>query len=682
MIVLVGFFSCNYSFAAEYTLEKLWFCSGGTAGDDAKIDELQYKLSDMIGGAIFYAGEGNDGLYIMNYGQYDIEIFTDNDAEKGIPEYWCDYYKLDKQKQDIASEDTDGDGISNRSEYLAGTDPTSIDSRFAVSGIEVPVAGAVAGAGALSDASITVKWLSSEYRTYYLYYSDDAFSDDMPWSLAQHVTGTGGVMSWQDDGTYTGTAPLADDISKRYYKITPSTDLVSSTTTTPQPGDSVADTSWYVAEGYTGGGFDEWITIMNPTGEEASVKIKYMKDDGSVIEQELKIAAGSRCTVHADSVINDGSFSTKVESDKDVIMERTMYWNAGGLHWAGGHNTTGSADPGLTWYFAEGYTGNGFEEWILIMNPGTVPAVCKVSFMKEDGSVTSKKVNVGVTSRFTIDVKEEVPEGVPVAVKVESINLVPVIAERAMYWSKGGIDKIGGHCNKGIKETATTLYFAEGYTGGDFEEYLTLMNPQSVSVPIRVTFMEDNGKTTERDYTLAGTSRLTIRVDDILPNSKVAAKIESLNGAGFIGERVMYWKAGGIAMAGGHCNSGVTNTADLWYFAEGATLGNFSLWLTLMNPEEKESKVKVTYLKEDGSNLEQEITVPGLSRYTINVNEAVPEASVATVLTVINGVNIIAERAMYWSADAKDLSAGNSQLKADSNGQIRWIGGHCSSGVN
>jgi hypothetical protein len=35
---------------------------------------------------------------------------------------------------------------------------------------------------------------------------------------------------------------------------------------------------------------------------------------------------------------------------------------------------------------------------------------------------------------------------------------------------------------------ATTWYFAEGYTGGDFDEYLTILNPHAAPVDLTIIY--------------------------------------------------------------------------------------------------------------------------------------------------------------------------------------------------
>jgi hypothetical protein len=50
----------------------------------------------------------------------------------GIPNGWKQQYGLDPLDPNVGSEDTDGDGMSNLQEFLAGTDPTNSASSFRI----------------------------------------------------------------------------------------------------------------------------------------------------------------------------------------------------------------------------------------------------------------------------------------------------------------------------------------------------------------------------------------------------------------------------------------------------------------------------------------------------------------------------------------------------------------------
>jgi hypothetical protein len=95
-----------------------------------------------------------------------------------------------------------------------------------------------------------------------------------------------------------------------------------------------------------------------------------------------------------------------------------------------------------TFYFAEGYTGAGFEEWLCLLNPNNSPTTAHITFMFKDGSTQSQDVNIGATTRETVDVNAVVGAGKDVSIKVEADS--PIVAERPMYFAYKGI-WMGGH---------------------------------------------------------------------------------------------------------------------------------------------------------------------------------------------------------------------------------------------
>ena len=63
------------------------------------------------------------------------------------------------------------------------------------------------------------------------------------------------------------------------------------------PGVTSASTHWYLAEGYTGSGFQTWVLLLNPGSAAASVTLRFMKEDGSVVTQSRTVSPHSRLNV-------------------------------------------------------------------------------------------------------------------------------------------------------------------------------------------------------------------------------------------------------------------------------------------------------------------------------------------------------------------------------------------------
>lgn len=91
----------------------------------------------------------------------------------------------------------------------------------------------------------------------------------------------------------------------------------------------------------------------------------------------------------------------------------------------------------MTWYLAESSTGTSeygtFETWILVQNPGDVPANVQLCYQTPSGEVEGQKITLAPYTRETRNVADVVSNQFSVFTRVVSDN--PVIAERAMYWN-------------------------------------------------------------------------------------------------------------------------------------------------------------------------------------------------------------------------------------------------------
>lgn len=117
-----------------------------------------------------------------------------------------------------------------------------------------------------------------------------------------------------------------------------------------------------------------------------------------------------------------------------------MYFDFG--NWCpGGHDVMGAAQLSTEFYFAEGYTGEGFQEYLCILvNTGS--ATVDVTYIYPDKPPLTKNYLLPGLSRTTLDVNVESQTAGDVSVKIES-NF-PVMVERPMYFNYGG-KWTGGH---------------------------------------------------------------------------------------------------------------------------------------------------------------------------------------------------------------------------------------------
>jgi hypothetical protein len=108
--------------------------------------------------------------------------------------------------------------------------------------------------------------------------------------------------------------------------------------------------AWRLAEGYTGAGFDQYITILNPGAAPAPVTITYYLSDGATQTREVTVGASRRATVAvhgaAEGVGRGRSVAAVVTttSAAGIVVERPMYFRYGaGV--TGGHVVMGASAP-------------------------------------------------------------------------------------------------------------------------------------------------------------------------------------------------------------------------------------------------------------------------------------------------------------------------------------------------
>ena len=321
------------------------------------------------------------------------------------------------------------------------------------------------------------------------------------------------------------------------------------------------DNQWYFAEGYNGGEFDTYILLCNPDDTtDASVTLTYMKQDGATKTQNVTVEKQSRKTIHVDEVteMSQAQYSTKVEVTagpaEGIVAERAMYFDHQGR--IGGHVTIGFCGGTIPdrSYLAEGYTGGEFDTYVLLNNPSTTTdATVNVTFMKDDGTSKTENYTVPKETRHTIHVDEI--NGFADAAFGTTIETTAgtVFAERAMYFNYYG--NSGGHATLATPADTTagpstkanwmgaTWYLAEGYTGGNFDTWILLSNPDNaVDADVDVTFVKPDGTTTTSSLTVPRQSRRSIHVDDIAGMEDMSFGVwTDTSGAHVVMERAMYF---------------------------------------------------------------------------------------------------------------------------------------------
>jgi hypothetical protein len=207
---------------------------------------------------------------------------------------------------------------------------------------------------------------------------------------------------------------------------------------TDSVGAQAPSSFWYLAEGCTDGGTETYLLLLNPNASQVSVDLDFMTPSGPKPgPQDVSLPAESRVTIRLNDHITDYSVSTQVTSTGGgVVCERAMY----GADRVWGTCSIGATSPADTWYLAEGCTGEGFETWVLVENPGSSPVSVDLDFMTPSGPKPGPQdVSIPAHSRLTFNVGDYVIDW-SVSTQVTSTG-GGVVCERAMY----GADRTWAH---------------------------------------------------------------------------------------------------------------------------------------------------------------------------------------------------------------------------------------------
>lgn len=335
-----------------------------------------------------------------------------------------------------------------------------------------------------------------------------------------------------------------------------------------------ASRKWYFAEGATIGGFNLFYLLQNPSAAPVDVEARFLLGTGQVFTKSYTLTPNSRFNIWANVENINGatplasaelSAEFTVVSGAEIIAERAMYRGSSPLFKAG-HESAGVTEPALEWFLAEGNAGEFFDHFVLIGNTTSNAALVQADFIVgNSGTTYTKQYIVNPNSRFNIWVDEEevTPGNWPfrtgntdVSVRVRSLNGVPLIVERAMWWPGSSSTWYESHNSPGSTRTAGRWVVAEGENGGaiGWNTYILVANTGSSGGTIRVRLLLPNGQTAVLQGLPVGPqSRTTYFLGELLSTAGLPADtqagvlIESENGAlPLVVERAMYRNVNGI----------------------------------------------------------------------------------------------------------------------------------------
>jgi len=218
--------------------------------------------------------------------------------------------------------------------------------------------------------------------------------------------------------------------------------------------------------------------------------------------------------------------------------------------------------------------------------------------------------------------------------------------------------------------TSTTWYSAEGRagldsSGNDFEEYLTMENPDPVrTAQVKVQYLFESGTGPVVMHSVPPQSRNTVSVNaDVhipfnsksIPAHSLSMIVTSTNGIGIVAERPTYFNFRGINS--GTDVLGATQLGTDFYFADIESQRNYSSFVTVLNPPGgKTANVTVTYYAGGKILATDTIVVPPGQRGTTYPQKTGININTKCAFAVHSDQPVAVERPMYFTTSRSNIS--------------------------
>jgi len=377
-------------------------------------------------------------------------------------------------------------------------------------------------------------------------------------------------------------SPIASATRRPTSPVGSANNLVVPTATAPiANGATGAATTAMFAEGYTGQAttnkkatFTETLNVLNPTSSALTVTFTYYVE----AKQRTRVVVAR--TVAADSVLcesvnadvgPDQLVAAVVTAPGRVAVTRSITRVSLSGARLDGSTTQGVDAPSKIWYFAEGYTGSTFQEYLTLLNPTGSKATAMISLAPQADSAAAapiRKQSIPAFGRVTVDVRSlNRGKGTP-SVGMIVVSDAPIVAERVEYFGDGaGSGKFGSIVSQGISAASSLAHFAFGASGGSAtdsrdvmqpvgnQDYITVLNPgiQPGAIQVVAHFADAAGDDVGQpvQLSLAAGTRKTIQANAALGTSAYSSFSVTLTGTNpFVAESSEYF--GGSPNAGRH----------------------------------------------------------------------------------------------------------------------------------
>ena len=373
-----------------------------------------------------------------------------------------------------------------------------------------------------------------------------------------------------------------------------------------------------------------------------------------------RFAVQPRTTIEVDALVNSGSsfVSAIIETQGSAVSVEQRI-----VHRAGDAVALCASSPSDEWYLADGFTGEGSIEQVVVSNPALDSAILDVTFVTATGERSPQSLkgvvippeSVRVFDMAALDAQNEATLAVSVKATVGRV----VVGRSQHYLGRG---RLGYGMSLGASATSARWYFADSLKSSTAAEEYVVYNPHRDDQQITMIIAPDGAEALEPIVITAPAKRVTKFAPSgltALPEGRysvIASVAEP--GEGVVIERVLTSQQGKstatVVVLG-------SPAAALRWTAPSGAAPNVDDSLRIFNPGVNPATLTVTYLGPAG-----EVPVVGYESVSLapgaSTSVALTDATMAATVTVVSQEPVVVARRV--SRGAKQPVLGSAPLVA------------------
>ncbi len=394
---------------------------------------------------------------------------------------------------------------------------------------------------------------------------------------------------------------------------------------------------WYFAEGFTGNGWETYTYLLNDGLSTANVQVEYLLVGGGTVTKNVVLQQQTRTSLLANNPAQGPgpniAFGMRVSSDQPITAQQSLIDTAGNL----AHGTVGSRTLSDIWYFAEGFTGNGWLTFISATNPNSVPVDVTAIYHKTDGTSVSVYKTIPANGRDTFIGHQDVPGS---AFSVEVSSTLPIVSQEVL------IDTVGllAHGTIGSTVLANQWQLAEGFTGDSWLTFVSVGNLNDQPVTVTATYNLFGAPPVTSQLVIPAGARDTFAAHEMAsgvgPGQSFGVTVSST--LPVVVQEVLIDPKPGVALAHGVLAS--TSLGTAFTFAGGSAEPNWLTFISVTNPGAQAGSATATYYFSSGPPVQRSQPISANSRITFASFDATgPGAALPFAVKVQASVPVVSQ---------------------------------------